>query len=185
MATVVSAFCHRYARALADAVTKPSAGVDSHQISRELQAFDAVLSASPELRHALSSPAVPGPRKKAVVNRLADPLALSRISRNFLFILIDHRRIAALADVLKAFEMELDNRLGLARVEVTAARELDPRQREALIQDLEKLTRKRVRLQFSVDPALIGGVVARVGSTVYDGSVRGKLESLGRRLAAE
>lgn len=180
-----SAIAHRYAGALVDVVTGPAAKLDPQQITRELHDFESTLADSVELRHALSSPSVPGSRKKAVVARIADQLSLSRISRNFLFILIDHRRIAALTEILHAFEIELDERLGFARAEVSAARELDEAQRESLARDLEKLTRKRVRLKFSVDPALIGGVVARIGSTVYDGSVRGQLASLGRRLTAE
>jgi F-type H+-transporting ATPase subunit delta len=180
-----SAIAHRYAGALVDVVAGQAARLDPQQVTRELRDFESTLAESAELRHALSSPSVPGSRKKAVVGKIADQLSLSRVSRNFLFVLIDHRRIAALPEILHAFEIELDERLGFARAEVTAARDLDQNQREALARDLEKLTSKRVRMNFSVDPALIGGVVARIGSTVYDGSVRRQLETLERRLTAE
>ncbi|HZT29066.1 MAG TPA: ATP synthase F1 subunit delta [Bryobacteraceae bacterium] len=180
-----SAIAHRYAGALVDVVTGPTTGLDPQQVARELRDFQSVLAESVELRLALVSPSVPGSRKKSVVARLAERLALSRVTRNFLYILIDHRRIPALTEITEAFEMELDERLGFARAEVAAAHDLEQRQREALARSLEQLTGKRVRLKFSVDPALIGGVVARIGSTVYDGSVRGQLRAMGRRLAAE
>jgi F-type H+-transporting ATPase subunit delta len=119
------------------------------------------------------------------VGRLADALGLSRIARNFLFVLIDRRRIAALESVLHTFEIIVDERLGFARADVASPNELDEAQRTALSAQLERMTGKHIRMRFAVDPSLIGGVVARIGSTVYDGSVRGRLDTLGRRLAAE
>jgi F-type H+-transporting ATPase subunit delta len=128
---------------------------------------------------------VPGSRKRAVVGRIAGLLKLSPIARNFLFVLIDHRRIALLGAILHSFELIVDERLGFARAEVSSPRELTETQRGAINAQLERLTGKRVRMRFAVDPALIGGVVARIGSTVYDGSVRGQLQTLGRRLSTE
>jgi F-type H+-transporting ATPase subunit delta len=128
---------------------------------------------------------VPGSRKKAVVGRIADLLKLSRITRNFLFVLVDHRRIGILSEIIRSFEETVDERLGFARAEIHSARELTERQRATVVPQLERLTGKRVRPHFAVDETLIGGVVARIGSTVYDGSVRGQLASLERRLAAE
>jgi F-type H+-transporting ATPase subunit delta len=120
-----------------------------------------------------------------VAGRIADQLQLSRIIRNFLFVLIDHRRIAEVPQILPAFELVLDQRLGFARAEVASAGELSEAQRTTLNGKLERLTGKRIRMRFSVDESLIGGVVARLGSTVYDGSLRSRLQSLERRLAAE
>jgi F-type H+-transporting ATPase subunit delta len=151
----------------------------------ELRSFEALLQSSPELHNALTTPAVPGSRKKAVVGRLADSLNLSRIGRNFLFVLIDHRRIASLSDIIQSFEVIMDERLGFARVEVSSARELTEPQRTALNTQLEQMTGKRIRMRFTVDESLIGGVIARIGSTVYDGSLRGQLASLEGRLRAE
>jgi F-type H+-transporting ATPase subunit delta len=119
------------------------------------------------------------------VGRIAEVLKLSRISRNFLYVLIDHRRIAALSGIIDSFELIVDDRLGFARAEVAAAREMGEPQRAALNAVLERLTGRRIRMRLTVDEGLIGGVVARIGSTVYDGSVRGQLASLGRRLDAE
>jgi F-type H+-transporting ATPase subunit delta len=124
-------------------------------------------------------------RKRAVVERLAGLLKLSPIIRNFLFVLIDHRRIGSLSEVLHSFELIMDERLGFARAEVSSARELTEAQRAALNAQLTQLTGKKVRMRFAVDESLIGGAVARIGSTVYDGSVRGQLQTLERRLSTE
>ena len=180
-----SAVANRYANALADVVTAPSSGARPEDILGELRSFEAGLRDSAELHNALTSPAVPPARKRAVVGKIADALKLSRVARNFLYVLIDHRRIAALADVLHSFEITVDERLGFARAEVSSARELSDSQRSAITAQLERMTGKRVRMRYAVDPSLIGGVVARIGSTVYDGSVRGQLDSLGRKLATE
>ena len=112
-------------------------------------------------------------------------LKLSPITRNFLFVLVDRRRIASLSNIIQDFEAVVDARLGFAQAEVSSARELSETQRSALNARLERLTGKRIRMRFTVDPALIGGVVARIGSTVYDGSVRGQLATLERRLSLE
>jgi F-type H+-transporting ATPase subunit delta len=181
----LSAVASRYANALADVVTPAPSPLRTEIALAELQAFENTLRDSPELQNALVTPAVPPNRKKAVVTRIADALGLSRISRNLLFVLIDHRRIASLAAIIQTLEVVLDERLGFARAEVSSPRELTAEQRAALGSRLEQLTGKRIRMRFAVDDSLIGGVVARIGSTVYDGSVRGELASLQHRLCAE
>ena len=180
----LSAIVSRYAEALADVVTAPASATRGEQAVAELQEFASALE-SAELRNALISPSVPSSRKRAVVAKIADVLRLSRISRNFLFVLIDHRRIAELPHIIEALELILDERMGFARAEVAAARDLSEVQRQAINSRLEDLTGKRIRVRFTVDQALIGGLVARIGSTVYDGSLRGQLNTLGRRLSAE
>jgi F-type H+-transporting ATPase subunit delta len=175
----------RYANALADVVTQGSSALPPQQALAELRSFQSVLAESPELLNALTTPAVPLGRKRAVVIRIGDELKLSRISRNFLLVLIDHRRIALIPGVADAFEVVLDERLGIARADVASAAELSEPQRGALSAELERLTGKRIRARYVVDGSLIGAVVARIGSTVYDGSVRGQLHSIERRLSAE
>jgi F-type H+-transporting ATPase subunit delta len=100
-------------------------------------------------------------------------------------VLIDHRRVALLGAILDSFELIVEERLGFARAEVSSPGELTETQRGAIAAQLESITGKRIRMRFAVDAALIGGVVARIGSTVYDGSVRGQLQTLGRRLGTE
>ena len=180
-----SAIASRYASALVDVVLDPKSQSQPQEVVGQLAAFAATLASSEALRHSLASPAVPMGRKKAVVTRLADQLAIGRIPRNFLYVLISHRRMDALAAVLETFEILLDERLGFSRANVTSARELASEQRARLEAELTRLTGKRMRLKFATDPDLIGGVVARIGSTVYDGSVKGRLEALARQLSAE
>lgn len=181
----ISAVASRYANALADVVTAQGAELAPDAALAELRRFETTLKESPELENALITPAVAVSRKRAVVQRIADLLKLSRIARNLLFVLIDHRRIASLSDVIQSFEVVVDARLGFARAEIASASELTESQRAELNARLETLTGKRIRAHYSVNGELIGGLTARIGSTVYDGSVRGQLESLERRLSAE
>ena len=180
-----SAVATRYANALADVVTAAGSAVKPQDAVLQLRAFAAAMAESPELYNSLITPAVPLARKRAVVSRIADALQIARIVRNFLLVLIDHRRIPALPDIADTLEVVLDERLGIARAEVTSAAQLTEQQRSALNAELERLTGKRIRARYGVDGSLIGGVVARIGSTVYDGSVRAQLEIIQRRLTTE
>ncbi len=164
----LSAVATRYAKALADVTAAAAGALRPEDALNQLRAFESALAASKELQNALITPAVPSGRNRAVVGRL-----------------IDHRRIAILGAILHSFELIVDERLGFARAEVSSPRELTETQRGAVNGQLEKLTGKRIRTRYAVDPALIGGVIARIGSTVYDGSVRGQLQTLGRRLSTE
>ena len=179
-----SAIASRYANALVDVVTAPRTALDPQQALGQLQEFAAALAGSPELQNALSTPAVAAARKRAVIERLAARLDMSRVPRNFLCVLIDHRRIEILPAILEAAGELLDARLGFARARITSAQPMPEPQRATLLAELERLTGNRLRALFAVEQELIGGVVARIGSTVYDGSVKGRLEHLGRRLAA-
>ena len=186
-----SGIATRYAKALADVVTPAGTSGERQTQSGSGAQGDCTRSpscwprASHELGQALISPAVPPSRKRAVAGRISDILKLSPVSRNFIFVLIDHRRITLLPQILHAFELIVDERLGFARAEVSAPMQLSESQNAAIQAQLEHLTGKRIRMRVAVDPSLIGGVMARIGSTVYDGSVRGQLQSLGQRLSTE
>lgn len=180
-----SALASRYASALVDVATGPKSGVDPHQVLRELRGFEEVLAGSAELRTALASPSVPPARKRAVVGAIGAKLGVSRVARNFLFVLTDHRRLTMLSEVLEAFDLLSDERLGFTRAEISSAAELEQRQRDAVAHELERITGKKVRMRYAVNRDLLGGLIARLGSTVYDGSVRGQLHALGKRLAAQ
>src|SRR5438270_5150799 len=119
------AVASRYASALVDVVLDPKSQTAPEEITGHLRAFEAMLAASDELRNALASPAVPTARKKAVLARLADQLAMGRIARNFLFVLNSHRRMDAMAAVVESFEVQLDERMGFSRANVTSALEMD------------------------------------------------------------
>jgi F-type H+-transporting ATPase subunit delta len=181
----LSAVATRYAKALADVTSAAASALSPQDALTQLRAFESALAASRELENALTTPAVATGRKRAVVGRIAGVLQLSPIARNFLFVLIDHRRVSLLGAILHSFDLIMDERLGFARAEVSSPRELTETQRGAINAQLEHVTGKRIRMRFAVDPELIGGVVARIGSTVYDGSVRGQLLTLGQRLTTE
>src|SRR5450756_218579 len=144
----LSAVATRYAKALAD-VTTAAGGLRPEDALSQLRAFESALAASRELENALTTPAVPGSRKRAVVGRIAGLLELSPIARNFLFVLIDHRRIALLGAILTAFDLIMDERLGFARAEVSSPRELTETQRGAVNAQLERITGKRVRMRYA------------------------------------
>jgi len=179
---MAQAVASRYAQALADAVLGPNSKSAPAETTAELQTFEQMFQTSPELRNMLLSPAVPSIRKRAVISRFAGVVPLSRLTTNFLFVLVDHHRIDILGDIRDAFETVLDARLGIVRADVQSATELSPERRQALQAELSRLTGKQVRCSFAIDPNLIGGVLARIGSTVYDGSVRAQLATLRERL---
>lgn len=177
-----TAVASRYARALADAVLAPGSATDARAAVTELKGFQSLIESSPELRNVLLSPAVPAGRKRAVAGALAGRSGVSRLVRNFLFVLIDHRRVPVLSEAIAAFEAHIDERLGVVRADIASAAPLTAGQQEQVRGELAHLTGKQVRCDFKVDPGLLGGVVARIGSTIYDGSVRGQLDSLRSQL---
>ena len=178
---MLSVVATRYGRALADVVV--SANIDGSVVLKALRQVEELIEGSAELRGALQSPAVSPARKRAVTQRIIAPMDLPEKVRNFVNVLIDHRRAKDLPSIVDAFEQLLDERLGYVAADVRSAKELTESQRSALESQLSRLSGKKARSKFSIDPALIGGVVARVGSTVYDGSVRGQLERLRTKLA--
>jgi F-type H+-transporting ATPase subunit delta len=183
---MASAVANRYARALVDVVMAPGSPLKPEDAVTQLRAVDAVIQESPELRNALLTPAIQNSRKRAVMAKLLEETAGgSPLIRNFTYVLIDHRRIPIIGEIREAFELQVDERLGFARAEVTSAAPLEHSVGEQLETELSRLTGKRMRLRFDVDPALLGGVVARIGSTVYDGSVRGELRQLAKKLTGQ
>lgn len=181
---MTSVVASRYARALAEVVFAPGAGVEPNDVLRQLRAVESLLSESHALHTVLLSPAVPPSKKRTILGRLIEPLGAARPVRNFLYVLIDRRRIELLPEIREAFEAMLDEHFGLIRADVTSASDLSESQRASLVAQLSRLSGKQVRPEFHVDASLLGGVTARVGSTVYDGSVRGELDKLRKRLAS-
>ena len=182
---MASAVANRYAQALVDVVMAPGSPLKPEDAVAQLRAVDAIFQESLELRNAMLTPAIQNSRKRAVLAKLLERTGGSTLIRNFTYVLIDHRRIAIIGEIREAFELQLDERLGFARAEVTSAAPLDPGVGVNLEAELSRLTGKRMRLRFDVDPALLGGVVARIGSTVYDGSVRGELRQLAKKLTGQ
>lgn len=174
-----------YARALGELVMRPESPVSPRAAVAEVRSFQQMIASSHELRGILLNPAVSTNRKRAIIAKLAARAGISTLVRNFLYVTLSHRRIGILADIAVAFEAKVDELLGVVRAGVASAAPLSAAQRQRLEQELSQLTGKQVRTEYEVDETLIGGVTARVGSTVYDGSVRGRLDALRRRLITE
>ncbi len=177
----MSTVADRYASALADVAIEQNAAAP---IRQELADFTGLLRESPELVVLLGSPAVPRAGKHAVLEALVARLGASRTLRNFLFVVLDRERVTLLQEIQQAFDVELDAREGITRASVTSARELDEVEKAQLRGALEHLSGRRVEAQYQLDPALIAGTVVRMGSTIYDGSVRTQLERLRVRMVS-
>jgi len=179
---MLSVVATRYAKALVDVVLTPGSGLDPAVSLTQLKSIAEMIAGSQDLRTALLSPAVSPSRKRAVIATLLQPMNVENRIKNFLFVVIDHRRVADFPAIVEAFEVLADERLGFVRVDVSSAQPLNDAQRAKIDAEISHLAGKKAKLRFSQDPALLGGVVARVGSTVYDGSVRGQLDRLRTRL---
>ena len=178
------ALATHYARALADAVFAPDSGLSPEQAIDQLRAADSMVSSSPQLERAMLSPAVLKAKKKAVISRLADELGLHRLVHNFLLVVVSHRRIKELTAILREFELVVDERLGWIPAQIASAKELTAEQKEHIERTLGTKLGHFIRAHYQVDPELWAGVRARVASKEYDATLRGKLESMRRRLAA-
>jgi F-type H+-transporting ATPase subunit delta len=172
MASVINT----YARAFADAVF--SGHHDPEKTLQEAQAVAELVAGSKELRAVWETPSITSEQKRAVLDAIVTRQGISKTVRNFVAVLIDHRRINFLGPIVKQFEQELNQRLGFTEAEITSARELDQADRRTLESRVEKLTGKKVRARYSRDESLLGGAVVKVGSTIYDGSVSGQLERI-------
>lgn len=175
---MLSAVSKRYAQALVDVVTEPNSGITPPQAMDQLRVVAAMIATSDDLRGALLTPAISPSRKRAVILKLTTPLNIHAKIRNFLYVVIDHRRVHEIPSIAEAFEVLLDEYLGFVRADVSSAKDLTGEQQAALEAQLSRMAGKKAKLRFTTDPALLAGVVARVGSKVYDGSVRGQLERL-------
>jgi F-type H+-transporting ATPase subunit delta len=176
------ALASRYAAALADVALEQKSG---DRVKKDLAAFVDTFFSSADLRNFIESPAVGPEMKHKVIQKLAARMDLAPAVRNFAYVLVNHRRTEMLREIQQAFETELNARLGIAEAEVTSARELNAAERERVTKALERRTGKKVEARFRHDESLVGGAVVRVGSTVYDGSVREQLTRLRERLETE
>ena len=172
----------QYANALADVALAQGAADPALQ---QLSDFGAALAGSPELRNFLASPAVPREAKHGVIEKIAARLGAGKIIRNFVFIIADHQRTRILPEIIAAFQDVIRQRQGITEAEISTAIELSAAQKKRFAQTLERLTGKKVQAKYSLDPAVLGGAVVRVGDTIYDGSVRHSLNELRARLTAE
>lgn len=176
------AVAQRYAAALADVALEQN---DAEAFKDELSEFAEALHSSHELRHFLDNPSIDPKLKHEVVAKIARAMRLRDRIRNFVLIVVDHQRTSILHEIEAAFRDELNKRLGIAEAEVISARELTSAQRKQLIEALARRTGKKIAANFRQDESLLGGAVVRIGSTVYDGSVKEQLARLREQLAGE
>src|SRR5579862_7647213 len=169
-----------YARAFADAVFDMH--LDPAQSLREAQSLAGLVAQSKELREVWETPSITAEQKRAVLDAIVAREGISQTVRNFVAVLIDHGRIHFLAPIVKQFEQDLNQRLGFIEAEVTSTHELAARDRQALEDQMEKLTGKKIRARYSRDESILGGAIVKIGSTIYDGSVSGQLERIKQAL---
>lgn len=169
----------RYATALADVVVKTGEG---ENVTAELKQWDQLIAGNEDLSTAFGNPAIVHLNKERLLESLIEKTRPSRTTANFLRVLLRNDRLGELNEIIERFEKEVRERQGIITAEVTSARDLPAEERSELKASLERLTGKAVNLNFQTDAELIGGVVTRIGSTVYDGSVRTKLENLREEL---
>ncbi len=173
---MAAAFAARYARAFADVVS--SAKLDTAALDRQFHDFLASWDGSTDLREVFLNPAVAAAQKVAILDKLNAKMGLQRELRNLLAVLINNDRIRDVREVATAWRAEIQERMGIRQAEIVTARELGATERDELVAGVGKLAGSRIEPTFKLDPAIIGGTVVRVGSTVWDGSVRGRLERL-------
>src|ERR1700749_32768 len=176
------AFVARYATAFAEVVT--AAKLDTPWIDRPLPNFLATWDGSRDLREFFENPAVPVTQKVAILDKLNAKLGLQKELRNLIAVLIHNDRIAHVSEVAAEYRRILQEQLGIRPAAITTARELDKDERDKLVAEVAKLAGARVEATFKLDKSILGGTVVRIGSTVYDGSVRGRLERLREALVA-
>ena len=177
----MSVAANRYAKALIE-VLYPDKAEAGYQ---QLEQFLSLLNTQQDLRRFLENPTTAGERRKRMLHDLAAALKMDQKVANFIGILADRDRLTILEEIVETYQTLLDEKLGIVRARVTSAQSLDAGQQKELAARLEKATGKQIRMVVAVDPSIIGGVVAQVGSTIYDGSVRQRLQTFKDRLAEE
>jgi F-type H+-transporting ATPase subunit delta len=176
------AFVSHYARAFADVVSELR--LDTAAIDRQLGDFLATLDGSPELRAVFENPAISEPQKVAVLDKMNARLGMLPQLRNLIAVLIRNDRMVQVREVAAAWRAELEERQGIRPAEIVTARELSEQERDTLLAGVGKLAGAKVQPTFKLDASILGGTVVRIGSIVYDGSVKGRLERLREALIA-
>jgi F-type H+-transporting ATPase subunit delta len=178
----LKALAERYAGALVDVALENK---QADRIKQELADFAKLVRESAELHSFLANPSIARAAKHSAIEAIVARMGASRTLRNYLFVIVDQRRAGMLIEIEQAFGRLLDARQGITQAAVTSATELTAAERAELSAALAKLTGQKVQAQYTTDSALIGGAVVRIGSTIYDGSVRTQLERMRARMISE
>ena len=175
----IQTIARRYATALTDVVIERN---ETQTVREELQGWSEMIGASDELREVLNNPTIPQEQKTKLLENLVDRTKISSTTANFLRLLLQNQRLAYLKEIYQYFANNLDERGGVVAAQVTTAHPVTAETQEALRARLGELTGKQVQLSFATDEELIGGIVTRIGSTIYDGSVRTQLEQIKEKM---
>ena len=176
----VQIVARRYATALADVVLERN---EATEVQRELAAWEQIIQSNSHLQEVFRNPTIALEQKRAVLNRLTERTRPRQTTVNFLNVLLQNQRLTELSEINRKFADVLDERAGMIAATVTTARAVPENFQRRLHTKLSLLTNKRVRIDFQADPNLIGGLVTRIGSTVYDGSVRNQLQQIKEKMA--
>jgi len=176
----VQTVARRYASALVDVVLQRG---EAREVQGELLAWEKMFQASPMLQEVFRNPTIALDKKRGVLNKLIERAKPRPTTANFLKVLLQNQRITDLGEINKKFAELLDVRAGMVAAIVTTARSVPENAQQKLQAKLLSLTGKKVRINFTTDPELIGGLVTRIGSTVYDGSVRNHLQLIKEKMA--
>jgi F-type H+-transporting ATPase subunit delta len=171
----VETVARRYANALADVVTKTG---DTNLVQTELKTWEQMINANSDLQTAFGNPAISLVNKEKVLENLIEKTKPTKTTANFLRILLRNGRLTEISEINEKFASVLAERSGAISAQIISARSLSEAEKTEMQMNLSKLTGKTVSLNFQTDETLIGGVVTRIGSTVYDGSVRTRLAEL-------
>lgn len=171
----------RYASALADVLVD---GKEEAVVREELGAWAEMVQQNPLLLEGLTNPTVPYDQKSKVLSELIAKTKVRPTTANFLRLVLRNQRFDQLTQINAKLSDIMDERAGVVSAEVTSARPISEPVKGALEQTLQQITNRRVRLNFATDETLLGGIVTRIGSTIYDGSVRSQLERLKQELAS-
>ncbi len=178
----MAAFAAAYARALADVVLDRK--INPPEIDQQLSDFAEAVQISPELREVLYNPSFKFERRLAVLDKLAERMGLGKEVRNFIAVIMRNGRLHGFTEVLHEYRREMNKRQGISQAIVTTARRLDEEEKKDLENQIASVAGTRIQATFHEDSSLVGGVILRIGSTVYDGSVRGRLQRLKEQLIA-
>jgi F-type H+-transporting ATPase subunit delta len=172
----MASYASRYAQAFVDVIFETH--LNAKDVQRQLADFAAAWHESRQLREFFLDPSFPADEKVALLDKLNAKLGMAQQTRNFVAVLIRNDRIAGFDDVAAELRREINQRLGISEAKVISARKLDDGERRELEKQIAGLTGGQVEAEFEEDSSLLGGAIVQVGSTVYDGSVRGRLDRL-------
>jgi F-type H+-transporting ATPase subunit delta len=177
----MAAVAGRYARAFAEVVAEHK--LDAGQAVQELEQMATLVNASAELRNVLQNPSVEHEQKLGLLDAIIKRMGGAKLLRNFVAVLIDQKRIGQIGEIAEQFKKELDQRMGIAEARVSSSRKLTAAEKKSLVGQLTAVTGKTVRATYAEESGLLGGAVVRIGSTIYDGSVRGQLQRIKQEIA--